>query len=292
MENKRKIFKIAILILVFFTFLLACEKKENKTISVVSREEGSGTRGSFIELFKIEEKDDNGKKVDKTTDSAIVTNSTAIMLTTVSGDENSIGYVSLGSLNNTVKTLEIDGAKATVDEIKSGKYKIFRPFNVVTKETISPAAQDFMNFILSSEGQGVIEKKGYIPVDNVKPYQSKIRSGKITISGSSGLSSVTPVMEKLKEAYLAINSSMIVEIQQSDSSTGVINTIDGISDIGMVSRDLKDTEKQKGVNSIVIAMDGIAVVVNPKSSITKLTSSQVKDIFTGSKTSWSTFLSQ
>ena len=211
------------------------------------------------------------------------------MLTTVSGDENSIGYVSLGSLNNTVKTLEIDGAKATVDEIKSGKYKIFRPFNVVTKETISPAAQDFMNFILSSEGQGVIEKKGYIPVDNVKPYQSKIRSGKITISGSS---SVTPVMEKLKEAYLAINSSMIVEIQQSDSSTGVINTIDGISDIGMVSRDLKDTEKQKGVNSIVIAMDGIAVVVNPKSSITKLTSSQVKDIFTGSKTSWSTFLSQ
>ncbi len=285
----RSILKIVMLTLVCFVFLLACGKGGNKTISVVSREEGSGTRGAFIELFKVETKDASGKKIDQTTDSAIVTNSTAVMLTTVAGDESAIGYISLGSLNNTVKALEIDGVKATVNEIKSGKYKISRPFNIAIKTTVSPAAQDFIDFILSPEGQSVVTKTGYISIDNVKPYKTKVISGKVTISGSS---SVTPVMEKLKEAYLAVNPNIKIEIQQSDSSTGATNVIDGTSDIGMVSRELKDTEKKKGIHSAVIAIDGLAVIVNSKNSISGLKSEQIRDIFTGTETSWSAFLSK
>ena len=285
----RSILKIVMLTLVCFVFLLACGKGGNKTISVVSREEGSGTRGAFIELFKVETKDASGKKIDQTTDSAIVTNSTAVMLTTVAGDESAIGYISLGSLNNTVKALEIDGVKATVNEIKSGKYKISRPFNIAIKTTVSPAAQDFIDFILSPEGQSVVTKTGYISIDNVKPYKTKVISGKVTISGSS---SVTPVMEKLKEAYLAVNPNIKIEIQQSDSSTGATNVIDGTSDIGMVSRELKDTEKNKGIHSTVIAIDGLAVIVNSKNSISGLKSEQIRDIFTGTETSWSAFLSK
>ena len=285
----RSILKIVMLTLVCFVFLLACGKGGNKTISVVSREEGSGTRGAFIELFKVETKDASGKKIDQTTDSAIVTNSTAVMLTTVAGDESAIGYISLGSLNNTVKALEIDGVKATVNEIKSGKYKISRPFNIATKTAVSPAAQDFIDFILSPEGQSVVTKTGYISIDNVKPYKTKVISGKVTISGSS---SVTPVMEKLKEAYLAVNPNIKIEIQQSDSSTGATNVIDGTSDIGMVSRELKDTEKKKGIHSAVIAIDGLAVIVNSKNSISGLKSEQIRDIFTGTETSWSAFLSK
>lgn len=285
----RSILKIVMLTLVCFVFLLACGKGGNKTISVVSREEGSGTRGAFIELFKVETKDASGKKIDQTTDSAIVTNSTAVMLTTVAGDESAIGYISLGSLNNTVKALEIDGVKATVNEIKSGKYKISRPFNIAIKTTVSPAAQDFIDFILSPEGQSVVTKTGYISIDNVKPYKTKVISGKVTISGSS---SVTPVMEKLKEAYLAVNPNIKIEIQQSDSSTGATNVIDGTSDIGMVSRELKDTEKKKGIHSTVIAIDGLAVIVNSKNSISGLKSEQIRDIFTGTETSWSAFLSK
>ena len=289
MKKIRSILKIVMLTLVCFVFLLACGKGGNKTISVVSREEGSGTRGAFIELFKVETKDASGKKIDQTTDSAIVTNSTAVMLTTVAGDENAIGYISLGSLNNTVKALEIDGVKATVNEIKSGKYKISRPFNIAIKTTVSPAAQDFIDFILSPEGQSVVTKTGYISIDNVKPYKTKVTSGKVTISGSS---SVTPVMEKLKEAYLAVNPNIKIEIQQSDSSTGATNVIDGTSDIGMVSRELKDTEKKKGIHSTVIAIDGLAVIVNSKNSISGLKSEQIRDIFTGTETSWSAFLSK
>ena len=288
MKKRKGILKIVMLIFACFTFLLACGKGKN-TISVVSREEGSGTRGAFIELFKVETKDASGKKIDQTTDSAIVTNSTAVMLTTVAGDESAIGYISLGSLNNTVKALEIDGVKATVNEIKSGKYKISRPFNIAIKATVSPATQDFINFILSPEGQAVVTKAGYISVDNVNPYKASVTSGKIKISGSS---SVTPVMEKLKETYLSINPNMEIEIQQSDSSTGVTNAIDGTSDIGMVSRELKNTEIQKGIRSTAIAIDGLAVIVNSKNTISGLKSEQVKAIFTGTETSWSAFLSK
>ncbi|MCI7677018.1 MAG: extracellular solute-binding protein [Streptococcus orisratti] len=251
-------------------------------ISVVSREDGSGTRGAFVELFGVQE-EQNGEKVDLTTDKAIVTNSTSVMLTTVAGDKSAIGYASLGSLDDTVKVLKIDGTEASVANIKSGSYKISRPFNIVTKDKISEAAQDFINFILSSDGQAVVEKNGYIPLDDTKAYQSSVDSGKIVVSGSS---SVTPVMEKLKEAYSKVNSKVEVEIQQSDSSTGITNAIEGTADIGMASRDLKDEETSKGVSSTVIAMDGIAVIVNKDNKVDGLTSEQVKTIFTGKTTSW------
>lgn len=266
--------------------LTACSKSnssESKQISVVSREEGSGTRGAFIDLFGLEEKNSSGDTVDLTTANAIVTNSTSVTLTTVAGDDLAIGYASLGSLNDSVKVLKIDGTKASVETIKDGSYKISRLFNIVTKEDISKAAKDFINFILSSDGQAIVEENGYIPLDNVDTYQASVTSGKVVISGSS---SVTPVMEKLKEAYTKVNSGVTIEIQQSDSSTGIMDTIDGTSDIGMASRELEDSEIAQGVNSTVIAMDGIAVIVNKNNTIDNLTSEQVKSIFSGEITTW------
>lgn len=266
--------------------LTACSKSnssESKQISVVSREEGSGTRGAFIDLFGLEEKNSSGDTVDLTTANAIVTNSTSVTLTTVAGDDLAIGYASLGSLNDSVKVLKIDGTKASVETIKDGSYKISRPFNIVTKEDISKAAKDFINFILSSDGQAIVEENGYIPLDNVDTYQASVTSGKVVISGSS---SVTPVMEKLKEAYTKVNSGVTIEIQQSDSSTGITDTIDGTSDIGMASRELENSEIAQGVNSTVIAMDGIAVIVNKNNTIDNLTSEQVKSIFSGEITTW------
>ena len=252
-------------------------------INVVTREDGSGTRGAFIELFGLEEKNSDGEKVDLTTQNAIVTNSTSVMLTTVAEDGSAIGYASLGSLNDSVKVVDIDGAEATVENIKDGSYKVSRPFNIVTKDDTNEAAKDFINFILSSEGQAIVEKSGYIQLDDNGSYKSSVNSGKVVISGSS---SVTPVMEKLKEAYAKVNPDVTIEIQQSDSSTGVANTIDGTADIGMASRELKDTEEKEGVTATVIAMDGIAVIVNDKNEVDDLTSEQVKDIFAGDTTSW------
>lgn len=253
-------------------------------ITVVSREDGSGTRGAFIELFGIEQKDDAGEKVDHTTDEANITNSTSVMMTTVAGDANAIGYISLGSLNDTVKAVDIDGAVATVDNIKDGSYKIARPFNIATKDDISDAAKDFIAYILSTDGQKVVEDNGYISQEDAGAYTSSGAEGKIVVAGSS---SVTPVMEKLKEAYVALNPNVTVEIQQSDSSTGMSSAIDGICDIGMASRELKDSELEAGLTATVIAMDGIAVIVNTDSSINALTSQNVLDIFTGAVTDWS-----
>ena len=257
------------------------------SITVVSREDGSGTRGAFIELFGIEEKNAAGEKVDMTTQAAVITNSTSVMMTTVAGDLHAIGYISLGSLNDTVKAIEIDGVKASVENIKNGTYKVARPFNIATKENLSENAQDFINFIMSSEGQKVVEENGYIAVDGAKAYDGKMDGGKVVVSGSS---SVYPVMEKLKEAYLVLNPNVTVEVQQSDSSTGVADAIDGTCDIGMASRDLKDSELAGGVKATAIAMDGIAVIVNNESSVLGLTSEQVKNIFTGVATSWSDIL--
>ena len=253
-------------------------------INVVSREDGSGTRGAFIELFGVEEKNDAGEKIDNTTDEAIITNSTDVMLTTVAGDEYSIGYVSLGSLNDSVKAVSIDGAEATVDNIKSGDYTIARPFNIATKGTPSDVAQDFINFIMSADGQAVISDNKYIPVDDgAAAFESNGASGKIVVAGSS---SVTPVMEKLKEAYAAVNSGAEIEIQESDSTTGMTAAMDGTCDIGMASRELKDSETEGGLTATVIAMDGIAVIVNNDNPTTDLSKDTVKGIYTGEITSW------
>lgn len=259
-------------------------KDTAKEIAVVSREDGSGTRGAFVELFGIEEKDESGEKIDKTTQAAQITNSTSVMMTSIGENDAAIGYISLGSLNDTVKAVKIDGAEPSIDTVKDGSYKIVRPFNIVTKEKLNAQSQDFINYIMSAEGQKIVEENGYISADDkAEAFKGEKVSGKVVVSGSS---SVTPVMEKLKEAYAKLNGDVEIEVQQSDSTTGVTNAIDGVCDIGMASRELADSEAKKGVTSKVIAQDGIAVIVNKEADIEELTSEQVKAIFTGETTSW------
>ena len=252
-------------------------------IAVYSREDGSGTRGAFIELFGVEEKDESGEKVDNTTEEAIITNSTDVMLTSVAGDTYAIGYVSLGSLNDTVKAVKIDGAEATVENIKSGTYKIARPFNIATKGEVSEAAQDFINYIMSGDGQKVISDNGYIGDDSAAAFESNGAEGKVVVGGSS---SVSPVMEKLIEAYKAVNANVEIELQTSDSTTGMTGAADGTLDIGMASRELKDSETEEGLTATKIAMDGIAVIVNQENPVEDLSSDTVKGIFTGGTTTW------
>lgn len=258
----------------------------SKTIYVSTRENGSGTRGAFIELFGIEQKDADGNKVDMTTPEANQTNSTNVMITTIQGDTYSIGYVSMGSLDSSiVKALDIDGVAATVENIKSGDYKVARPFNIVTKDDISEVAQDFVDYIMSAEGQAVVEENGYIAADEAaESYTSAGLEGKVVVAGSS---SVTPVMEKLAESYMKLNENVTVDVQQFDSTTGVTSTIEGACDIGMASRELKDEEIAQGVTGTKIATDGVAVIVNLANPLTSLTSEQVMKIYTGEITEWS-----
>ena len=252
-------------------------------INVISREDGSGTRGAFIEIFGIEKKNAEGKKIDYTTEEAAITNSTAVMLSSVAGDKYAIGYVSLGSLNNSVKALQIDGAEASVENINNGSYKISRPFNIAVKDNLSDVATDFVNYILSDEGQNVIAANKYIKVKTSGSFQTKAPKGKVVVAGSS---SVSPVMEKLIEAYKKINPNATLELQTSDSTTGVTNAINGTCDIGMASRSLKSSEKEKGVNEVTIAIDGIAVIVNQENPTVGLTKAQIESIFTGKVEKW------
>ena len=252
-------------------------------ITIVSREDGSGTRGAFIELFGIEEKQDDGTKVDMTTTDAQITNNTSVMLTTVAGDEYAIGYVSLGSLNDSVKALKIDGAEATADNIENGSYKVSRPFNIAIKKDLdNEVAKDFMAYIMSTEGQKVVADEKYIPVSDVEAYAGSKPSGKCVVGGSS---SVSPLMEKLIEAYKAVNPNADIELQTSDSTTGMTSTIEGSYDIGMASRELKDDEASE-LEATVIATDGIAVIVNKANTADELSADQVKSIYVGDVTTW------
>lgn len=266
------------------TMLASCGGSSDK-ITVISREDGSGTRGAFIELTGIEEKDSNGNKTDNTKKDALICKSTDVVLTQVSGDKNAIGYISFGSLNDTVKALKVEGVEPSTATIESGDYKIVRPFNIAVKDGLSDAAQDFENYILSSEGQDIIEKAGYIKIDkSAAAYASNNASGKVVVSGSS---SVTPVMEKLAEAYQKANTNVTVDVQQSDSSTGIKDAINGTSDIGMASRDISDDELSQGIKSVTIAQDAIAVIVNKDNAVDDITMDEIKAIYTGSKTTWS-----
>ena len=248
-------------------------------ITVVSREDGSGTRGAFIELTGVKQDDQ-----DLTTVEAIITNSTEVMMTTVAGDENAIGYASMGSMNDTVKAVAVNGVEATSENVKNGTYSLSRPFNIATLGDVSDVTQDFINFIMSAEGQSVIEGKGYIKIDeNAAPFESNGATGKIVVAGSS---SVYPVMEKLQEAYQAINSGAEIELQESDSTTGMAQTIDGTCEIGMASRDLKDSEVEAGLVSTSIALDGIAVIVNNANEISDLSTDDIAAIFKGERLEW------
>jgi phosphate transport system substrate-binding protein len=283
----KKVFVFAIICLLTFSALTACSGNKdgfnaNHAISVVSREDGSGTRGAFIELFGVEVKADDGSKTDMTTVEAITADKTAIMMTNIANDPYAIGYISLGSLNDTVKALDIDGVTASTANIKNGAYAIQRPFNIAVKNEASGLAKDFIDFILAKEGQEVIGKD-YVAVDEyATPYAGNKPVGRIVVAGSS---SVTPVMQKLKEAYTAINAGANIEIQETDSSAGMTAAINGSCDIGMASRALKDSELAE-LSEIAIAIDGIAVIVNNQNPLTGLAAEQVKNIFTGSIVKW------
>lgn len=252
---------------------------QNEKITVVSREDGSGTRSAFSELMGVV-KDDK----DNTTDTAEVTNSTSVMLTTVAGNQAAIGYVSLGSLNDTVKPVKVDGVEATAENVKTGKYAVSRPFNIVTGKDLTPLAQDFISYILSTDGQAVVDEKGYISVTQGEAYKASGQTGTLTIAGST---SVAPLMEVLADKYMALNSGVKIEIQQSGSSAGITSAVEGVCQIGMASRELKDSETAKGVTATKIAMDGIAVIVNKDNSFSELTSDQIRKIYTGETTQWS-----
>ena len=280
---KKKIATILTAAVIGATAFTTVASAASGAITVVSREDGSGTRGAFIELFGIEEKEGD-EKVDKTTEEASITNSTSVMMTTVAGDENAIGYISLGSLDDTVKALKIDGTEATAENVANDTYKVARPFNIITGAEVSETAQDFINYIMSADGQQIVEDNGYIKADAEAPaYEAAGVSGKVVVAGSS---SVTPVMEKLKEAYEAVNADVTVEVQQSDSTTGINMAAEGTCDIGMASRGLKEEEEALGLTPQVIARDGIAVIVNNSNEIEDMTSEQVKSIFTGETTEW------
>ena len=253
-------------------------------ITVISREDGSGTRGAFIELTGVEEKTADGKKVDNTTADAEIANKTDVVLTSVAGNEKAIGYISLGALNDTVKAVKVDGAEATVDNVKAGAYKLSRPFNIATKGEPTGVAKDFISFILSKEGQAVVTDNKYIAVnDAAESFVSDGSSGKIAVGGSS---SVSPVMEKLIEAYKSVNPNASIDLQTSDSTSGMTGAMDGTFDIGMASRELKDEEAAQ-LTGTVIALDGIAVIVNPANTIDDLSMDQIKSIYVGDITDWS-----
>ena len=251
-------------------------------ITIVSREDGSGTRGAFTELFGVVEEVD-GEDVDMTTADAQITNNTSVMMTTVAENEYAIGYISLGSLDDSVKALSIDGAEATAENIENGSYKVSRPFNVAVKpDSTNEVAADFMSFIMSTEGQQVVSDEGYIPVADVEAYAGTAPTGDCVVGGSS---SVSPLMEKLVEAYKEVNPNANIELQTSDSTTGMTSTIEGSYDIGMASRELKEDEAAE-LTPTVIATDGIAVIVNNNNPTDEMTSDQVKQIYTGEVFSW------
>lgn len=256
---------------------------KNEEIIVISREDGSGTRGAFVDLFGVKEKNKDGKKVDMTVSTADIFQSTGVVMSSVKSSKYAIAYVSLGSLNSDIKALKIDGVEASVEKIKSGDYKISRPFNIATKGEIAEHVQDFINFIKSDEGQKIVEETGYISKESSGAFESNGKLGKITITGSS---SVTPVMEKLKEAYEKTVDGAEIELSQSDSTNGMNSVLDGICEIGMASRELKDSELEKGLDPIVIALDGIAVIVNNDNPLDDISKENVKLIYKGELLNW------
>ena len=301
---KKRLLTLFMLAALATTALVGCGTKEEKAevtgeaveavesdfdydndIAVISREDGSGTRGAFVELVGVEQKNDAGEKVDYTTVEATITNNTSVMMTTVANDEYAIGYISLGSLNDTVKAVKIDGVEASIENVANGTYTVNRPFNLAINGELNDVAQDFMNYILSAEGQAIIEEAGYIMIDDAAmTFETNGAEGKVVVAGSS---SVTPVMEKLKEAYEEVNANVTIEINTSDSSTGVSSALEGTCDLGMASRALKDSEKEAGATEVTIAKDGIAVIVNNNNPIDDLTKETVKNIYVGDILTWS-----
>ena len=275
MRKRLLLFVLAVLVLV------GCQSSQSSgnSIHVVTREEGSGTRGAFVDLFGVVL-----DGVDLIWDRAEVSNSTSVMITTIAGNVNAIGYISMGSLSDSVKALKINGVEATTDNVRAGTYEISRPFNMVYLDGLNELGGDFLEFILSDNGQKVVDESGYIGNFSGDEYTNSGVSGNLVVAGSS---SVTPVVEALKEAYIEINPDANIEIQQSDSSAGVTAVLDGIADIGMVSREVRDSELEKGLlGPIVIALDGIAVIVNNDNPVDNATREQISGVYKGEITDW------
>ena len=273
---KKKLLTVLVAAALAAATLVSCGK-QNDTITVVSSEDGSGTRGAFTELMGIEK-----DGTDRTYAKAEISNSTSVVISTVAGNKNAIGYISLGSLNDSVKAVKIDGVDATVDNVKNGSYKISRPFIITTKDGISDLAADFIKFILSDDGQAIVSEK-YITVGGSGAYTASGLSGKVTLAGST---SVSPLMDELAAAYKELNPDVVIEIQQSGSGAGIQSALEGVCDIGMSSRELKDSEKEAGLTPTVMALDGIAVIVNKDNRIGTLSSEQIQSIYIGETTSW------
>lgn len=273
---KKKLLTVLVAAALAAATLVSCGK-QNDTITVVSREDGSGTRGAFTELMGIEK-----DGTDRTYAKAEISNSTSVVISTVAGNKNAIGYISLGSLNDSVKAVKVDGVDATVDNVKNGSYKISRPFIITTKDGISDLAADFIKFILSDDGQAIVSEK-YITVGGSGAYTASGLSGKVTLAGST---SVSPLMDELAAAYKELNPDVVIEIQQSGSGAGIQSALEGVCDIGMSSRELKDSEKEAGLTPTVMALDGIAVIVNKDNRIGTLSSEQIQSIYIGETTSW------
>lgn len=273
---KKKLLTVLVAAALAAATLVSCGK-QNDTITVVSREDGSGTRGAFTELMGIEK-----DGTDRTYAKAEISNSTSVVISTVAGNKNAIGYISLGSLNDSVKAVKVDNVEATVDNVKNGSYKISRPFIIATKDEISDLAADFIKFILSDDGQAIVSEK-YITIGGNGAYTASGLSGKVTLAGST---SVSPLMDELAAAYKALNPDVTIEIQQSGSGAGIQSAIEGVCDIGMSSRELKDSEKEAGLTPTVMALDGIAVIVNKENSVDALSSEQIQSIYVGETTSW------
>ncbi len=273
----RKIAQVCTAMTIAATMFTGCAGNHS-SITVISREDGSGTRSAFTELMGILADD-----TDNTVATAEISNSTSVVMQSVVGNANAIGYISLGSLNDEVKAVSVDGVSVTVENIVNGTYNVSRPFNIATKEDISELASDFVTYILSADGQALIEEEGYIAVSDAEAYTPAGLTGTIVIAGST---SVAPVMEVLADEYKALNEGVTIEIQQTGSSAGMTSTIEGACDIGMASREVKDTEIAQGLAPTVIAMDGIAVIVNPENPVENLTSEQIRGIYTGEITDW------
>lgn len=289
----KKIIGLSLLLTMITTLIVGCNNTNSSnssgefdlksTINVVSREDGSGTRGAFIEIVGVLEKDAEGNKVDRTYEEAIIQNATDAVITTVAGDESSIGYISLGSFNDTVKALKVEGVEATTENIQNNSYKIARPFNIAYKRDLNPLSKDFLSFILSSEGQDIVLNEGYVQVStSLSKYNKTEQKGKLVVAGST---SVTPVMEKLAEAYENLHPDVSIEIQSTGSSAGIQSAIEETADLAMASRDLKDSELEE-LTAELIAIDGIAIIVNKENPLDNISLDQIKSVYIGEITTW------
>lgn len=249
-------------------------------IHVITREDGSGTRTAFTEIAGVVDENDD----DIITPTATVQNGTNAVMQGVAGDVYSIGYISLGSLNDSVKAVSVNGVAAEADLVASGEYEVARNFNVTYGGELSEVAQDFWDFMFSAQGQELAVDEGYVAADASAPeYEAKGLSGDITIVGST---SVEPVIEAMSEAYRELNPDVSIDITAPGSGAGVTAAIDGTADIGMASRELSDEEQDQVTETAAIAVDGIAVIVHNDNPLEDLSLEDIAGIYLGDLTSW------